>query len=77
MIGFVFFIAFEIIATVGIIVGYLHEDRVVALERKVYEQLKRRIRIKKRDLCAKWLAEDGMIAIPRLAENEDIITLRK
>lgn len=92
-------IILEIIVTIGIIVGYLKEEKVVKWEHRklkqfkkavmkmkrrakkqksgIIEQLKRTVREIKRDLCAKWLAEDGMIAIPRLAENEDIITLHK
>ena len=71
-------IGIEAVIMAGCVVGWMRYDsRIRAWEDRMIAGIKSKVRRSKRDLCAKWLAEDGMTAIPRLADNEDIIFLRK
>ena len=71
-------IGIEMIISAGLIIAWKrYDEQLKEWEDKTIEKIRSRIRRIKRDLCAKWLAEDGMTAIPRLADNEDIIFLRK
>ena len=56
-----FIILGEVVAAAFVIWGFFHEDLFLDFERRIAEKIKRTIRIKKRDLCAKWLAEDGLL----------------
>lgn len=54
-------IFFEVVLAAFTVWGLLHEDRFIEFERRIWANVKTRIRIKKRDLCAKWLADDGLV----------------
>ena len=59
--GVFIIIFFEVVLVAFTVWGILHENRLIEFERRTWEKIKRRIRIKKRDLCAKWLADDGLV----------------
>ena len=68
----VFLIIFELFIVAFVVWGILHEDKLIAFEDKSIAKLKYKARKKRRDLCAKWLAKDGLVAVP---VNNDMIKL--
>lgn len=53
----------EALLCLFVVWGFLHEDRFIRFEKRIEDYIHRRIRIKKRNLCAEWLAKDGMVAM--------------
>lgn len=68
----VFLIIFELFVVAFVVWGILHEDKLIEFEDKSIAKLKDKARKKRRDLCAKWLAKDGLVAVP---VNNDMIKL--
>lgn len=57
-------IFFEVIFTLFIAWGLMHEDKFIALENALCRKVKKKINRFKRNVCAKWLAKQGII-IPK------------
>lgn len=68
---------FEIVLAVFAAWCMLNEDRLIEFEERTGRAIKRRMRNRKRERVAEYLAQNGLVAVPRLAENEDIIEIRK
>lgn len=62
-------IFFEVIATILIVWGFMHEEKVVAFEDRIIKATRKKIRKAKRDLCARWLAKQGLEVISRKDEK--------
>lgn len=59
----------EVVATILIVWGFLHEDKVVAFEDRIIKAIRKKIRKAKRDLCARWLAKQGLEVTRRKDEK--------
>lgn len=70
-------IIFEIVLAVFAAWCILNEDRLIEFEEHAGRSMKRRMRNRKRERVAEYLAQHGVVAVPRLADNEDIIEIRK
>ena len=46
-VGLSLYLVFHIIASIALVIGYLHEDKVVKFEDAVFRAIKRKIRAKK------------------------------
>ena len=60
-------IIIEVVLTVACCWGILHENRLITFERRIARKLVRFIRRKRNALCAKWLAEEGLVVEPVFA----------
>jgi hypothetical protein len=47
-----------------VIWALLNEAKLIDFEDRVADAIKRHVRIRRRNLAAKWLAKDGLIAVP-------------
>lgn len=54
--GIALIILFEAILGIGIILGFMHEDKVIAWEQKTAREIRRR-------LCEKWLNRGDLEAV--------------
>lgn len=54
----------EVLLTLFIAWGLMHEDKLIAFENALCRKVKKKINRFKRNICAKWLAEQGII-IPK------------
>lgn len=59
----------EVVATILIVWGFLHEDKVVAFEDRIIKAIRKKTRKAKRDLCARWLAKQGLEVTRRKDEK--------
>jgi hypothetical protein len=57
-------IVIEVLFTLFIAWGIMHEDKFVAFEDALFKKAKKKINRAKRNICAKWLAQQGII-IPK------------
>ena len=64
---------FLFFASILLLYGWAHEDKFIRFEDWLWNKIKRRVRIWKRNLSAKWLAKDGLTVVPRTASFEDVI----
>ncbi len=53
----------------------LNEKKLLAFEERTEAKIRRRLKNRKRDRVAEYLAKNGLIAVPRLADNEDIVVI--
>ena len=53
----------EALLALFVVWGFMHEDVFIRFEKRIGNTFRRWIRIKKRNLCAEWLAKDGMVAV--------------
>ena len=53
----------------------LNEKKLLAFEERTEAKIRRRLKSRKRDRVAEYLAENGLVAVPRLADNEDIVVI--
>lgn len=63
-IGLSVVIFLEILFTLFIAWGLMHEDKFIAFEDALCRKVKKKINRFKRNICAKWLAKQGII-IPK------------
>lgn len=68
-------IAFEVILAAVAVWCILNEKKLLAFEERTEAKIRRRIKSRKRDRVAEYLAQNGLVAVPRLADNEDIIVI--
>lgn len=54
----------EVVFVMFIAWGLMHEDKFIAFENALCRKVKKKINRFKRNVCAKWLAEQGII-IPK------------
>lgn len=53
----------------------LNEKKLLAFEERTEAKIRRRLKNRKRDRVAEYLAKNGLVAVPRLADNEDIVVI--
>lgn len=53
----------------------LNEKKLLAFEERTEAKIRRRLKSRKRDRVAEYLAKNGLVAVPRLADNEDIVVI--
>ena len=53
----------------------LNEKKLLAFEERTEAKIRRRLKSRKRDRVAEYLAQNGLVAVPRLADNEDIVVI--
>lgn len=53
----------------------LNEKKLLAFEERTEAKIRRRLKSRKRDRVAEYLAKNGLVAVPRLADNEDIVII--
>lgn len=53
----------------------LNEKKLLAFEERTEAKIRRRLKNLKRDRVAEYLAKNGLVAVPRLADNEDIVVI--
>lgn len=53
----------------------LNEKKLLAFEERTEAKIRRRLKKRKRDRVAEYLAKNGLVAVPRLADNEDIVVI--
>ncbi len=55
----------------------LNEKKLLAFEERTEAKIRRRLKNRKRDRVAEYLAKNGLVAVPRLADNEDIVIMNE
>lgn len=70
-------IAFEIILAAVAVWCILNEKKLLAFEERTEAKIRRRLKSRKRDRVAEYLAKNGLVAVPRLADNEDIVIMNE
>lgn len=68
-------IAFEVILAAFAAWCILNEKKLLEFEERTEAKIRRRLKSRKRDRVAEYLAKNGLVAVPRLADNEDIIVI--
>lgn len=68
-------IAFEVILAAVAVWCILNEKKLLAFEERTEAKIRRRLKNRKRDRVAEYLAKNGLVAVPRLADNEDIVVI--
>lgn len=68
-------IAFEVILAAVAVWCILNEKKLLEFEERTEAKIRRRIKSRKRDRVAEYLAQNGLVAVPRLADNEDIVVI--
>ena len=68
-------IAFEVILAAVAVWCILNEKKLLAFEERTEAKIRRRLKNRKRDRVAEYLAQNGLVAVPRLADNEDIVVI--
>ena len=68
-------IAFEIILAAVAVWCILNEKKLLAFEERTEAKIRSRLKNRKRDRVAEYLAQNGLVAVPRLADNEDIVVI--
>lgn len=53
----------------------LNEKKLLEFEERTEAKIRRRLKNRKRDRVAEYLAKNGLVAVPRLADNEDIVVI--
>ena len=70
-------IAFEIILAAVAVWCILNEKKLLAFEERTEAKIRSRLKNRKRDRVAEYLAKNGLVAVPRLADNEDIVIMNE
>lgn len=68
-------IVFEVILAAFGAWCILNEKKLLEVEERTEAKIRRRLKNRKRDRVAEYLAKNGLVAVPRLADNEDIIVI--
>lgn len=68
-------IAFEVILAAVAVWCILNEKKLLAFEERTEAKIRCRLKNRKRDRVAEYLAQNGLVAVPRLADNEDIVVI--
>ena len=68
-------IAFEVILAAVAVWCILNEKKLLEFEERTEAKIRRRLKNRKRDRVAEYLAQNGLVAVPRLADNEDIVVI--
>lgn len=55
----------------------LNEKKLLEFEERTEAKIRRRLKSRKRDRVAEYLAKNGLVAVPRLADNEDIVIMNE
>lgn len=55
----------------------LNEKKLLAFEEHIGKEIRRRINRRRREKACRYLAENGLVAVPVLADNEDIVIMNK
>ena len=55
----------------------LNEKKLLEFEERTEAKIRRRLKNRKRDRVAEYLAKNGLVAVPRLADNEDIVIMNE
>ena len=55
----------------------LNEEKLLVFEERTEAKIRRRLKNRKRDRVAEYLAKNGLVAVPRLADNEDIVIMNE
>ena len=65
-------IAFEVILAAVAVWCILNEKKLLTFEERTEAKIRRWLKNRKRDRVAEYLAKNGLVAVPRLADNEDV-----
>lgn len=68
-------IVFEVILAAFGVWCILNEKKLLEVEERTEAKIRRRLKSRKRDRVAEYLAQNGLVAVPRLADNEDIVVI--
>ena len=68
-------IVFEVILAAVAVWCILNEKKLLAFEERTEAKIRRRLKNRKRDRVAEYLAKNGLVAVPRLADNEDVVVI--
>ncbi len=68
-------IGVEILLAVFAVWCILNEKKLLSFEERTEAKIRRRLKNRRRDRVAEYLAKNGLVAVPRLADNEDIIVI--
>lgn len=68
-------IVFEVILAAFAAWCILNEKKLLAFEERTEAKIRRGLKNRKRDRVAEYLAKNGRVAVPRLADNEDIVVI--
>lgn len=55
----------------------LNEKKLLAFEERLGKEIRRRINRRRREKACRYLAENGLVAVPVLADNEDIVIMNE
>lgn len=55
----------------------LNEKKLLAFEEHIGKEIRRRINRRRREKACRYLAENGLVAVPVLADNEDIVVMNE
>ena len=72
---YIVLIGVEILLAVFAAWCILNEKKLLAFEKRTEAKIRRRLKSRKRDRVAEYLAKNGLVAVPRLADNEDIVVI--
>ena len=70
-------IVFEVMLAAFGVWCILNEKKLLAFEERTEAKIRRRLKNRKRDRVAEYLAKNGLVAVPRLADNEDIVIMNE
>lgn len=68
-------IVFEVILAAFAAWCILNEKKLLEFEERTEAKIRRRLKNRKRDRVAEYLAQNGLVAVPRLADNEDVVII--
>lgn len=68
-------IVFEVILAAFAAWCILNEEKLLVVEERIERKIRRRMQRRKRERVAEYLAKNGLVAVPRLADNEDIVII--
>lgn len=70
-------IVFEVILAAFAAWCILNEKKLLAFEERLGKEIRRRINRRRREKACRYLAENGLVAVPVLADNEDIVVMNE
>ena len=68
-------IAFEVILAAVAVWCILNDKKLLTFEERTEAKIRRWLKNRKRDRVAEYLAKNGLVAVPRLADNEDVVII--
>lgn len=68
-------IAFEVILAAVAVWCIHNEKKLLEFEERIGKEIRRRIKRRRREKACRYLAENGLVAVPVLADNEDIVVI--